>query len=151
MGLRVTPAMALVNELRRAGILLTARADRLYYRPIVKVSEETRRLLQLHKTEILVMLRTERSRSLWPEDLDDFGTRSVGSFARCIRCGHGSWVRYGSTVLCLPCAKLLRRRPGSKTSAVVSGATPAATIGQAIGDRPRPPVASHHDAQRDAV
>ena len=40
----------------------------------------------------------------WPDEVEGLGRR-VGSFDCCAVCGIGSWVRYGTTVLCLAHAK----------------------------------------------
>ena len=41
----------------------------------------------------------------WPDEVEGLGRRRVEAFDRCERCGVGSWVRYGTTVLCLAHAK----------------------------------------------
>jgi len=41
----------------------------------------------------------------WPDEVGGLGPRRVGAFDRCEKCGLGSWIRYGSTVLCVTCAK----------------------------------------------
>jgi hypothetical protein len=41
----------------------------------------------------------------WPDEVKGLGPLRVDAYDRCSRCGVGSWVRYGSTVLCLGCAK----------------------------------------------
>ena len=41
----------------------------------------------------------------WPDAVEGLGSIRVGPFDRCDRCGLGSWVRYGATVLCLACAR----------------------------------------------
>src|SRR5688572_12443025 len=100
MGLRVTPALALVDRLDHDGVLLVARADRLYFSPADRVSDESRRLLRLHKTEVLKILRAPRvTQDLWPDYLEDLGSRSVDTFDSCSACTRGSWVRYDVTVL----------------------------------------------------
>jgi hypothetical protein len=41
----------------------------------------------------------------WPDFIAGRGRRRVGPFDPCARaCGRSSWVRYGTMVLCLPCA-----------------------------------------------
>ena len=41
----------------------------------------------------------------WPDAIVGLGRRRVGPFDPCARaCGRWSWVRYGTVVLCLPCA-----------------------------------------------
>ena len=40
----------------------------------------------------------------WPDEVEGLGRR-VDSFDCCAVCGIGSWVRYGTTVLCLAHAK----------------------------------------------
>jgi len=45
----------------------------------------------------------------WPDELPGFGRRTVGPLDPCVACSVGSWVRHGSTVLCLHC---VRRLPG---------------------------------------
>jgi hypothetical protein len=40
----------------------------------------------------------------WPDELPGLGPRHVGPFDPCVDCGRGSWARYGSAVLCCPCA-----------------------------------------------
>jgi len=39
----------------------------------------------------------------WPDTLPS-GNRRIGPFGACVRCGAGSWARYGDTILCAPCA-----------------------------------------------
>lgn len=41
----------------------------------------------------------------WPDEVEGLGRLRVEAFDRCETCGVGSWVRYGSTVLCLAHAK----------------------------------------------
>jgi hypothetical protein len=41
----------------------------------------------------------------WPDEVKGLGRRRVDAFDRCARCSAGSWVRYGTTVLCVTCAK----------------------------------------------
>jgi hypothetical protein len=41
----------------------------------------------------------------WPDHVEGLGHRRVDAFDRCARCSAGSWVRYGTTVLCVTCAK----------------------------------------------
>jgi hypothetical protein len=45
----------------------------------------------------------------WPDAVADFGALRVGAFEPCVKCGAGSWVRYGSAVLCIRCALGLPR------------------------------------------
>jgi hypothetical protein len=40
----------------------------------------------------------------WPDEVHGLGFRRIGPFDPCVGCGRGSWVRYGSVVLCCPCA-----------------------------------------------
>jgi len=40
----------------------------------------------------------------WPDQVPALGSHHVGPFELCADCGRGSWVRYGTTVLCLKCA-----------------------------------------------
>jgi hypothetical protein len=40
----------------------------------------------------------------WPDRLPGLGRRRVQAFDRCSDCGTGTWVAYGSRVLCLACA-----------------------------------------------
>jgi len=44
----------------------------------------------------------------WPDEIEGLGRRYVGPFAACDNCGVGSWVRFGSWVLCVRCANLGR-------------------------------------------
>jgi hypothetical protein len=44
----------------------------------------------------------------WPDTIEGLGHLHVDFYAKCSDCPAWSWVRYGSTVLCLACAK--RRR-----------------------------------------
>jgi len=41
----------------------------------------------------------------WPDAVEGLGLLRVGPFGPCHKCGVGSWARYGTTVLCLVCAK----------------------------------------------
>jgi len=41
----------------------------------------------------------------WPDRLPELGSLHVQAFDFCALCGRGSWVAYGSVVLCLTCAK----------------------------------------------
>jgi hypothetical protein len=43
--------------------------------------------------------------SLWPDMLPGLGPRHIGPFDPCADCEARSWARYGSTVLCLTCAR----------------------------------------------
>jgi hypothetical protein len=65
----------------------------------------------------------------WPDALAGLGHRTVGPFDHCERCGAGSWVRFGETVLCLGCASAqvmrVERDDFSKGAAENSGALPA--------------------------
>jgi hypothetical protein len=40
----------------------------------------------------------------WPDAIPGLGPRGIGPFESCIGCGRGSWARYGTLVLCCPCA-----------------------------------------------
>jgi hypothetical protein len=40
----------------------------------------------------------------WPNVVHGLGVRAVGPYHPCADCGRGSWVRYGSVVLCCACA-----------------------------------------------
>ena len=134
MGLGVRLVEALIAQLRRDGVHLLARGRRLYYKPSAKVSPENRRLLLLQKAEIISFLGgSSAGRNLWPEYLEDLGPLQVGDFAECSRCGRGSWVRYGATILCLACTQ---RSTDAEVSAPVS-ADPLASAGtQSFAGRP---------------
>jgi hypothetical protein len=41
----------------------------------------------------------------WPDEVEGLGRHRVDAFDHCAKCGVGSWVRYGTTVLCLAHAK----------------------------------------------
>jgi hypothetical protein len=42
----------------------------------------------------------------WADAIADMGPRRAGPFDPCAEaCGRWSWVRYGDTVLCLPCTR----------------------------------------------
>lgn len=41
----------------------------------------------------------------WPDEVEGLGRLRVGPFDHCDKCGVGSWVRYGATVLCFVHAK----------------------------------------------
>jgi hypothetical protein len=124
---------ALVAQLRRDGVRLLARGDRLYYRPEARVSPEIRGLLCLYKAEIIAILGSHSSvRSSWPEYLDGFGPQSIECLAPCARCGRGSWVRYGQTVLCLRCTQNHLRNTRSEVPGQVSGPSPADVTGQSV-------------------
>jgi hypothetical protein len=41
----------------------------------------------------------------WPDQVEGLGRLHVDGFDRCAKCGAGSWVKYGTTVLCVGCAK----------------------------------------------
>jgi hypothetical protein len=51
----------------------------------------------------------------WPDEVEGLGRLHIGPFDRCAKCGAGSWVRYGATVLCIGCARPAPRpsTPGS--------------------------------------
>lgn len=40
----------------------------------------------------------------WPDEIPGLGTRHVGPFISCGRCGRGTWVRYGGEARCLACS-----------------------------------------------
>jgi hypothetical protein len=40
----------------------------------------------------------------WPDAVAGLGVLRVGAFEKCVKCEFGSWVRYGTTVLCVRCA-----------------------------------------------
>jgi hypothetical protein len=46
----------------------------------------------------------------WPDSIPGLGHRRVQAFNKCTDCGVGTWIAYGSRVLCLVCAT---RRAGS--------------------------------------
>jgi hypothetical protein len=41
----------------------------------------------------------------WPDALPGLGCRTIGPFDECHDCATWSWVRYGTTVLCVGCAR----------------------------------------------
>jgi hypothetical protein len=47
----------------------------------------------------------------WPDTLPGLGRRRVQAFDLCADCGTGTWVAYGSRVLCLPCALRVSNTP----------------------------------------
>lgn len=112
----MTPAVALLADLRARGVELVAIGDRLRFRPASAVSGDTREALRVHKAELLALL-TAGSEALlpvrrvayafpWPDALPGLGRRTVGLFALCSRCGaEHSWVRYGAAALCLRCTR----------------------------------------------
>jgi hypothetical protein len=46
----------------------------------------------------------------WPDEIEGLGRHRVGPFDHCVKCGVGTWARYGVTVLCVTCAKEWTRR-----------------------------------------
>ncbi len=55
-------------------------------------------------SRIVGKVRADRYAFPWPDEMPGLGPRHVGSFDLCVKCGTGSWVRYGQVVLCLSCA-----------------------------------------------
>lgn len=102
----MTPAVALLADLRARGVELVATGDRLRFRPASAVSEDTRDALRAHKAELLALLAPRSYSYPWPDSLPGLGRRTVGPFARCSACAaEHSWVRYGALVVCLRCAR----------------------------------------------
>lgn len=101
----MTPAVALLADLRARGVELVAIGDRLRFRPASAVSGDTREALRVHKAELLALL-TAGSAFPWPDALPGLGRRTVGPFALCSDCRtEHSWVRYGVAPRCLRCAR----------------------------------------------
>lgn len=117
----MTPAVALLADLRARGVELVATGDRLRFRPASAVSEDTRDALRAHKAELLALLAPRSYSYPWPDSLPGLGRRTVGSFARCLECrAEWSWVRYGDRVLCLTCAKRAGEAPEGNPRSVSS-------------------------------
>jgi hypothetical protein len=136
MAVDMSTPQALVAQLRRDGVRLLARGDRLYYRPEAKVSPKVRELLGLYKAEIIAILGNQSSvRPLWPEYLDGLGPQSIDSLAPCARCGRGSWVRYGHTVLCIECTQGHLRNTRSEVPRQVSGTSSPGAASQDLRRR----------------
>jgi hypothetical protein len=113
-------AAALVEALRSRGVELVPVGDRLRFRPASKIPPELLERLRERKGEVIAILTARPSevpssppafRSVrwwaypWPDELPALGCHSVGPFDLCAECSAWSWVRYGSTVLCLRCAR----------------------------------------------
>ena len=55
----------------------------------------------------------------WPWIISELGMRRTGPFEPCVRCGKGSWVRYGRKILCRSCAQILSRDAASVVPVMV--------------------------------
>jgi hypothetical protein len=97
-------APELLEALRTRGVTLEAVGDRLRFRPRGSVTPDLRAALVARKREILALLVGAADRSSWPAALPDLGPKTVGPFAACDVCQAATWVRYGTVLLCRPCA-----------------------------------------------
>lgn len=123
-------AAALLAELRAHGIALTRiTGDRLRASaPRGAVTPELAEAIRTRKEELLSLLAGESAPSRgqlsvddregghgstrptascvgrWPHEVGGAGPRGLTLFSPCALCGVGSWVTYGNTVLCPPCA-----------------------------------------------
>ena len=123
----MTPA-ALVETLRARGVTIEPRGDKLRVVPASSISPEEVEALRQHKAAVLALLAGKSPVAVdqdpasgpfrlpprpavrwwsypWPDNLPRLGRRTVGPFDMCAKCSAWSWARYGSTVLCLDCAR----------------------------------------------
>jgi hypothetical protein len=108
-------AWELIWTLRAAGVRLGIDTDDPNYinlRPASLVSAAQRERLELLSYDIWWLLGAAPTepgelapRMPWPAELPGLGPRRIGPYASCLRCGTGSWARYGSIVYCLPHAQ----------------------------------------------
>jgi hypothetical protein len=96
--------LALIDEGRTAGLRLELEGPHLAVVGPRMAKDIALRLLK-HKPEILTLLRTGYA-TPWPELLPDLTRRRVDSYTACADCPGERWtfVRYGDTPICLPCA-----------------------------------------------
>jgi hypothetical protein len=114
-------ASELLERVRADGFTVTpGAAGTLVVAPASRLTDELRAALRCHKAEVLALLagpppsalapdldahRAPRYTPPWPDAIPDLGPRRVRAFDLCADCGAGTWVAYGSRLLCLACAR----------------------------------------------
>lgn len=58
----------------------------------------------------------------WPQHLEALGAKTIGPFTSCGWCVAGTWVRYGTTALCLGCAEVAQRLEAASPDVDTTGA-----------------------------
>ncbi len=72
--------------------------------PVTTVSPKSELVAPLDRDCEQSPVATALAGSSWPASIVGLGPRHVDAFTPCGGCGHGTWVRYGTTPYCLGCA-----------------------------------------------